>query len=118
MNSFPAAIESSDTDTTLRGQVGLSYRIAERWMLDAGYQYTRTKYSGTSSEPTSNIVFVSVGYNWPGESITGWVGRPMETQGLLPGAGPVSLPERGIGSPGGPSTTSSDPAPFGTFTLP
>lgn len=116
--SFPSALDDSYTDKTVQGQVGLSYQLAERWKLEAGYQYTRTEYSQSSSEPNSNVVFVSVGYNWPGASFTGWVGRAGDMQGL-PGGGPLSLPERSLGQPGSPPTSDSPLiSPFDQFTLP
>ena len=116
--TFPAALDGSYDDDTLGAQAGISYRLAERWKLDAGYQYTSARYSQVSSEPRSNLVFVSVAYNWPGSSFTGWLGRPMDMQGM-PGAGPLSLPERSTRTPGSsPSTTATEIAPFDALTLP
>ena len=40
----PPALDDSADDKTITAGAGLSYRLAERWMLDAGYQYTRTRY--------------------------------------------------------------------------
>ena len=113
---FPSALEGADDTKTLQAQVGLTYALAERWKLEAGYQYTRARYSRDSTEPKSNTVFVSVGYNWPGASITGWVGRPVEGTSLQ-GAGPLSLPpadRAAPATPGGPL----DITPFEPFTLP
>jgi opacity protein-like surface antigen len=117
--TYPAALDDSASDKTLTAGAGLSYRLAERWTLDAGYQYTRTRYAQNQlGEPSSNVVFVSIAYNWPGASFTGWLGNPVDTQGL-PAAGPLSLPERTGGVPGAPSPT-QPPAtlPFDTYTLP
>ncbi len=91
--TYPVALDDSADDKTFTAGAGMSYQLAERWRLDAGYQYTRTHYSRDSSEPASNVVFINLAYNWPGTSSTGWVGNPVDTQGL-PAAGPLSLPER------------------------
>ena len=116
--TYPVALDSSADEKTITAGAGLSYQLAERWRLDAGYQYTRTHYARDSSEPASNVVFVSVAYNWPGTSFTGWLGNPVDTQGL-PAAGPLSLPERTGGVPGALSPT-QPPAtlPFDSYTLP
>ena len=115
---FPAALDSSADDKTITADAGLSYRLAERWLLDAGYRYTRTRYSQDLGDPSSNLVFISLAYNWPGASFTGWVGNPVETQGL-PGAGALSLPERPSGTPGTSSPSApSEFLPFDQFTLP
>lgn len=115
---YPAALDSSADDKTITVDAGLSYRLAERWLLDAGYRYTRTRYSQDLGDPSSNLVFVSLAYNWPGASFTGWVGNPVETQGL-PGAGALSLPERPSGTPGTSSPSApSESLPFDQFTLP
>jgi hypothetical protein len=109
-NEFPVALDDSASDRTITGQAGLSYRLAERWSLDAGYQYTRTRYAQAAGEPNSNLVFVSVAYNWPGASATGWVGGPADGQGL-PGAGPLSLPVPATGQ-------APELLPFELLTLP
>jgi hypothetical protein len=95
--------------------VGLTYQFAERWKLDAAYQYTRTRYAQNSSEPRSNVVFVSVAYNWPGASFTSWLGNPAETQGL-PGAGPMSSNAPVTGLPG--ASLTPELLPFDSLTLP
>jgi opacity protein-like surface antigen len=114
--TYPVALTGSADDRTITAGAGLSYQLAERWKLDAGYTYTRTRYARDGSEPASNVVFLSLAYNWPGASFTGWVGNPLETQGL-PAAGPLSLPERPGTTPGaaGPAPTT---LPFDTYTLP
>jgi hypothetical protein len=118
---FPAAISSSSTNNYYLGEIGFSYLLAERWKLDAGYQYARARYEQIAGEPKSNLVFVSIGYNWPGASFTDWVGRRPDTQGL-PGAGAVSLPVRSPGStalPGVPPAASPPEAsPFDRLTIP
>lgn len=114
--TYPVALDSSASDKTINAGAGLTYQLAERWKLDAGYQYTRTRYARDSSEPNSNVVFMSLAYNWPGASVTGWVGSPVDTQGL-PAAGPLSLPERAGGMPGAQSPPSAI-LPFDAFTLP
>jgi len=116
---YPVALDSSADDETITAGAGVSYRLAELWMLEAGYQYTRTRYSqGSLGDPSSNVVFVSIAHNWPGASFTGWVGNPVETQGL-PGAGALSLPERPSGIPGTSSPAApSESLPFDQFTLP
>jgi len=116
----PTTTGSSTTNNYV-GEVGVSYQLAERWKLDAGYQYARARYSQNAFEPKSNLVFVSIGYNWPGASFTDWVGRRPDTQGL-PGAGPVSLPERSPSTAPPPATPPEVPppeaSPFDRFTIP
>jgi opacity protein-like surface antigen len=112
----PVALDSSADDRTFTAGAGLSYQLAERWKLDAGYLYTRTRYARDDSEPNSNVVFVSLAYNWPGASFTGWIGSPRETQGL-PAAGPLSLPEESGTTPGAAVPVPTI-LPFGTYTLP
>ncbi len=101
--TIPVTISSSSTDSYYVGEFGLSYALAERWKLDAGYRYSRASYGQTSGEPRSNVVFVSIGYNWPGASFTDWVGLRPDVQGL-PGAGAVLLSERLPGSAAGSSS--------------
>jgi hypothetical protein len=114
---IPVTISSSTTDNYYSGEVGLSYQLAERWKLDAGYRYSRATYGQTPGEPTSNLVFLSLGYNWPGQSFTDWVGRSPNTQGL-PGAGPVSLPDNIRGTTARQPDSSPERSPFDPFTLP
>ncbi len=118
---FPAAIGNSLTDNYAVGEIGLSYLLAERWKLDAGYRYSGARYAQIEGEPRSNVVFLSIGYNWPGASFTDWVGRRSDTQGL-PGAGAVPLPARSPGSaaPSGPApeATAPDASPFDRLTIP
>ncbi len=115
---FPAVQNSSYNNDYYQGEIGVSYQLAERWRLDAGYRYVRAQYSQSSSEPISNLGFVTIAYNWPGASFTGWVGRPTEAQSL-PGAGPLSLPAGSLGSPGASSETPpAGTSPFDPFTIP
>jgi opacity protein-like surface antigen len=130
---FPTGLSRSSTTNSYAGEIGVSYRLAERWTLDAGYRYRRAQYSQNSSEPQSNVVFVSIGYGWPGASFTDWVGARLDTQGLA-GAGPVSLSERSPGTPAlggtpgtsdaastgdsGPAPSSPETSPFDQFTIP
>jgi hypothetical protein len=107
---------NSYTNKDLQGDVGISYQLAERWKLDAGYRYERAKYTQNSSEPAANVVFVTIGYNWPGASFTPWVGGQPEVQGL-PGAGPVSL--IGRYQPTAPTETPpAEVSPFDRYTIP
>ena len=130
---FPVALAGSSTTNYYQGEIGVSYLLAERWKLDAGYRYARAQYSQNPFEPQSNVVFVSIGYGWPGASFTDWVGARLDTQGL-PGAGPVALPERspstpapgatprGAGASGdasrSPAPASPESSPFDQFTIP
>jgi hypothetical protein len=118
----PSTISSSTTSNYCAGEIGFSYLLAQRWKLDAGYQTARSQTAQVSGEPRSNVVFVSIAYNWPGASFTDWVGRHPVTQGL-PGAGPVSFPERSSRptSPPGAAPEARPPAsssPFDPYTIP
>ncbi len=108
--SFPTATSGSFDQDTLAGEIGATYRIAERWTIDCGYRYSRTNYSQNVPEPASNVVFLSIAYNWPGATFTGWVGTSQDTP-RLPGAGPVTLPDRSPAAPRAPSG-STGPSPF------
>jgi len=122
--TFPGTLDDAYSDKTVQAEVGMTWRFAEHWTMDAGYRYERTKYSTEAGEPKSNVVFVSVAYNWPGASLTSWIGRATDSKGLS-GAGPLS--PRDFSAPGAattpapsaPSTLSvPEPLPFEPFTLP
>jgi hypothetical protein len=131
--TFPSGLSRSFTNTYYAGEIGVSYLLAERWKLDAGYRYARAQYSQNPFEPQSNVVFVSIAYGWPGESFTDWVGARLDTHGL-PGAGPVppaerppsKAPQGGIpeasepaGTPAAPPAPASpESSPFDQFTIP
>jgi long-subunit fatty acid transport protein len=101
---FPSGLSGLSTTNLYGAEVGVSYLLAERWKLDAGYRYIRAEYTQQSlGNPQSNTVFVAIGYNWPGASSTDWVGVRLDTQGL-PGAGPVQL----SGSANAPSAPAPD----------
>jgi Putative beta-barrel porin 2 len=95
---FPSAIGGSVDSKYYVGELGASYRFTERWTLDAGYRYARARYSQDAGEPRSNIAFLNVSYNWPGASVTDWIGSRADSQSL-PGAAPISLPDRGVPAP-------------------
>ncbi|MET1081618.1 MAG: outer membrane beta-barrel protein [Burkholderiales bacterium] len=116
--SFPTGLSGSFSNTYYVGGIGASYQLAERWLLDAGYRYTRAEYSDDPSRPASNVVFISVGYNWPGTSFTDWVGTGVIPD-YSPGAGPISLPERRPVPPSGESPSAPvERSPFDVFTIP
>ena len=96
---FPTGLSGFSTTNTYGGVIGLSYQIAEQWKLDAGYRYARAQYSQNPFEPQSNLIFVSIGYGWPGASFTDWVGGRVDLQGLPGGAGPVPLSDRPTATP-------------------
>jgi hypothetical protein len=96
---FPSGVSGLSTTNYYAGEVGVSYLLAERWRLDAGYRYTRAEYTQQSlGEPQANTLFVTIGYNWPGASATDWVGSRLDAPGL-PGAGPVPLSGAAIARP-------------------
>lgn len=130
---FPSGVSGLSTTNLYAAEAGVSYLLAERWRLDAGYRYTRVEYTQQSlGEPQSNTVFVSIGYNWPGASFTEWVGARVDVPSL-PGAGPVPLlgasPAAGRTSPApepadeaeadtGRATPTPEASPFDQFTIP
>jgi hypothetical protein len=133
---FPTGISGLSTTNTYTGQAGISYMLDERWKLDVGYRYLRAEYAQTGTQtgtqPQSNAVFVTIGYNWPGASSTDWVGPRLDTQGA-PGAGPVPLSQTSTLIPGGavlgtagketPGDTRTSPlspktSPFDQFSIP
>jgi hypothetical protein len=90
---FPSGAAGLSTTNLYSGEMGISYSLAERWKLEAGYRYNRAEYAETGAEPQANVVFISIGYGWPAESFTNWIGVRQDSQ-VLPGAGPVPLDER------------------------
>ena len=116
--TFPTALSGSFVNQTYLGEIGASYRLAERWILDAGYRYTRADYADNPSQPTSNVVFVSVAYNWPGTSFTDWVGTRIGADSW-PAAGPISLPQRRTAPTGAePPSAPLESSPFDAFPIP
>lgn len=129
---FPSGVSGLSTTNFYAAEAGVSYLLTERWSLDAGYRYTRAEYTQQfRGEPQANLVFVSIGYNWPGASFTEWVGARLDTQGL-PGAGPVPLSTAlPVGTAPVPKTADEEQAgeaeqatpapetsPFDQFTIP
>ena len=43
----------------------LSWQLAERWVLDAGYRYSRHKYDSAPLAADRNLIYVGVSYAWP-----------------------------------------------------
>ena len=56
------------------------WQSAGRWTRVTGIREPNTRR--TPSEPTSNLAFLSIGYNWPGASFTGWVGQASGDAGI------------------------------------
>ena len=49
--TYPQSQSDSLDYNYAQGEVGLTYQLAERWTLDAGYRYSRAHYSQNSSTP-------------------------------------------------------------------
>jgi hypothetical protein len=49
---------------------GLSWRMSEWWLMDAGYNYARQKYVNSLSAATANSIYVNFTYNWPKISVS------------------------------------------------
>jgi outer membrane receptor protein involved in Fe transport len=118
---LPTTISTSSTSNQYTAEVGMTYALAERWKLDAGYRYTRARYEEIPGEPRSNAVFISIAYNWPGASSTDWVGRRPDVQGT-PWAGVVvpsaSSPESARSGDVSPESSLPAPSPFDPLTIP
>lgn len=115
---FPAGLSGSFANEYYLGEIGASFQLAELWILDAGYRYARAEYSDNPAHPVSNLVFISVGYNWPGTSFTDWVGARVGGDSR-PGAGPISLPERRpVPTRGEPPSAPQESSPFDAFPIP
>jgi hypothetical protein len=82
------SLESASRGSYYAVDAGATYRLGERWVLDAGYTYARARYSQRQGEPRSNAVFVSIAYNWPGVSLADQRGTVWDTGALsgTPGA--------------------------------
>ena len=114
---FPAGLSGSFSNEYYIGEIGASFRLADRWTLDAAYRYTRAEYADNPAHPTSNVVFVSVGYNWPGTTFTDWVGTRIDVSSQ-PGAGPIPLSERRPAPPTVESPASPKTSPFDALPIP
>lgn len=130
---FPSGVAGLSTTNLYAAEAGVSYLLAERWRLDAGYRYVRAEYTQQSlGEPESNTIFLSIGYNWPGASFTDWVGSRPDVPSL-PGAGPVPLADGSVTSrtapavgpddsaepsKGGQAAPAPETSPFDQFTIP
>jgi hypothetical protein len=104
--TFPQATTASNDYDLYQAEVGFTYRLAERWTLEAGYRFATAHYSGNVGEPRSNVAFASIAYNWPGTSFTSWASSVSENR-IEPGARPLILRE----SP-------TEGAPFDRFPIP
>jgi hypothetical protein len=104
---FPTVVDQS-TERSYAAEVGINYALAEDWKLDAGYRYVRTDYSQSGQSPRSNVVFVTLAYQWSQGPLVRWV-APRPDYGSVPGAGPVPLRQN-------PPAASDLPAsaPFGS----
>jgi hypothetical protein len=49
---------------------GLSWRMSEWWLMDAGYNHTRQKFVNSLSAATANSIYVNFTYNWPKISVS------------------------------------------------
>jgi hypothetical protein len=118
---IPVTLSSSVTNDEYVAEIGLSYLLAERWKLDAGYRYTSANYEQTAGVPRSNLIFVSIAFNWPGASFTDWV-RPRSDTQAFPGAGATSLPVQSPQSRPTPSVPSEpslpESSPFDQLSIP
>jgi hypothetical protein len=93
-----------------------TYRLGERWALDAGYTYARARYSQRQGDPRSNAVFVSIGYNWAGVSLADRRGTFWDTGALSGTPSPFAPPGSAspitpLGSPSAITPPGSAPAP-------
>jgi hypothetical protein len=100
--------------TQYSGEIGVSYLLRRALAARCRLRYTGARYEQKRGEPKSNLVFVSIAYNWPGASFTDWVGRRSDAQGL-PGAGAVSLP---VSSPESASMPGVPGSPFDQLPIP
>ncbi len=63
-----AVIASDSRYYRIRPQV--SWRFAENWIMEAGYQYARQKYDTRPLAATANLIYVNVAYTWPKLSVS------------------------------------------------
>jgi opacity protein-like surface antigen len=111
--TYPGTLANA-VERTAVGEVGVSYALAERWTLDAGYRYTGTRYSQNAGQPVSNVVFVNVAFNWLGATMTNRIELSPDVPGIV-GAGPLLLREHPSGAP---DLTGVRPVPESTVTIP
>jgi hypothetical protein len=97
-------------DTHYDAAISVTYRIAQRWTLDAGYQYRRGRYPQELGEPRSNAAYVTLAYNWSDVPFAILGGGRVGTQGL-PGAGALPAPAGAVTS-GEPSGSSAMDTPL------
>jgi outer membrane protein assembly factor BamA len=110
--SWQRTLDHSSRSDYYGGELGLSYRIAERWSLDAGYAYAHARYGNAQGSPSDNRVFVSVTYNGEGLSLlptAPWTSGAVlgSGVGVPPSAGAPAAP----GEPGLPLQPPGFPSP-------
>jgi len=98
------SLDSESRGTYYAVDAGATYRLGERWVLDAGYTYARAHYSQRQGEPRSNAVFVSIAYNWSGITLA-------ERGGTLWDTGALSGTPGAITPPGSAPVPTTSPAP-------
>ncbi len=57
---FPGAL-SEFNNSSYSGEIGATYRLGERWILETGYRYTGAQYSGNALEPQVELRFLKRG---------------------------------------------------------
>jgi hypothetical protein len=79
----------------------VSYDLAERWLLDVGVRRQETDNRGVSAN--GNVIFVSIAYNWPGQSFSDWTGGfggfPVPAAAPTAGIPPAVVPGQPMGAP-------------------
>ncbi len=73
-DSFSASLDGSSHSNYVSAEIGVSYRLADHWTLDAGYSHSFARASAVASGPAgdtrSNVAYVTVSYDWAGGSLT------------------------------------------------
>lgn len=89
----------------------LTYNLAIDWLLEVGVRHDRSEQRGVDAD--ANVVFLSLAYNWPGQSISGWTG--FDAPGFpaaAPGAGtpPSAVPGQPLGAPAPVPRSAGEPS--------
>jgi hypothetical protein len=69
-SSYVGGVITSSNTRYYTVEPRLTWRVAEGWVLDAGYSYARQKYEAVPVNATANIVYVNLSYAWPRMSIS------------------------------------------------
>ncbi len=112
-STIPGFETTVDQRSTLYSYgANLSYDLAQHWLLDVGVRRQESDRRGVTAE--GNVIFVSIAYNWPGQSFSDWTGGfgGFSVPPAAPTAGtpPEVVPGQPMGAPAPVPRAAEEPA--------